>query len=116
MGWFSESIVTRPGPTAVPHIGAPAAAVAPILESTASIDMARPTTMQVRVYRGHYLELRDDGGTGWTVRVFPPSSRGGTPEVLRNRMPNGLDGLLAEARRRVDRRLDGAPRDAPRGR
>jgi hypothetical protein len=78
--------------------------------------MARSTTMQVRAYRGHHLELRDDGGTGWTVLVYPPPGRGGTPEVLRNRMPSGLEGLLAEALRRVDRRLDGAPRDAPRGR
>jgi hypothetical protein len=71
--------------------------------------------MQVRAYRGHRLELHDDGGTGWTVLVYPPPGRGGAPEVLRNRMPNGLECLLAEARRRVDRRLDGAPGEALRG-
>ena len=67
--------------------------------------MTRPTTVQVRTYRGHRLEVRDDGGEGWTVAVYP--SRGGAPpEVLRNGVPKGLATLLAEARRRVDRRLD----------
>ena len=80
--------------------------------------MARPTAVQVRTYRGHRLELRDDGGTGWTVAVHPPGGGqggdGGAPaEVLRNSVPNGLAALLAEAERRVDRRLDGAPEDAP---
>ena len=78
--------------------------------------MARPTTVQVRTYRGHRLELRDDGGTGWTVAVHPPGGDDGAPPVvLRNSVPNGLAALLAEAKRRVDRRLDGAPEDAPLG-
>jgi hypothetical protein len=77
--------------------------------------MTRPTTVEVRTHRGHRLEVRDDGGEGWIVAVHPP--RGGAPpEVLRNGVPNGLAALLAEARRRVDRRLDGAPDGAaPRG-
>jgi hypothetical protein len=61
-----------------------------------------------QTYRDHKLELRDDGGTGWTVAIHPPPGSGAPPETLRNHMPLGLNGLLAEARRRVDRRLDGA--------
>ena len=70
--------------------------------------MARGSRVQVRTYRDHKLELRDDGGTGWTVAIHPPPGGGAPPETLRTRMPLGLNGLLAEARRRVDRRLDGA--------
>ena len=64
--------------------------------------------MKVRTHRDHRLELRDDGGTGWTVAIYP--LRGGAPpEVLRDGAPKGLAALLAEAERRVDRRLEGAP-------
>jgi hypothetical protein len=80
------------------------------------IAVARPTVpVQVRTYRGHRLELRDDGGTGWTVAVHPPGGDGGPTDMLRNSVPNGLTALLAEAKHRVDRRLDGAPDDAPLG-
>ena len=67
--------------------------------------MARPIRLQLRTYRGHRLELRDDGETGWTVAIHP----------LRDGAPKGLAALLAEAERRVDRRLDGAPDEALRG-
>ena len=77
--------------------------------------MARSSGVQVRTYRGHKLELRDDGGTGWTVAIHPPPGGDAPTETLRNRMPLGLGGLLAEARRRVDRRLDGAPVGSMRG-
>ncbi len=77
--------------------------------------MARSSGVQVRTYRDHKLELRDDGGTGWAVAIHPPPGSGAPPETLRNRMPLGLNGLLAEARRRVDRRLDGAPLGSMRG-
>ena len=65
-------------------------------------------------YRGHRLEVRDDGGTGWTVAVHPPGGDA-LPDLLRNSVPNALAALLAGAKRRVDRRLDGALDDAPLG-
>ena len=71
--------------------------------------MPRSTSVQVRTYRNHRLELRDDGGTGWTVAIQPPPGSGVPPEVLRNSVPRGLNGLLEEARPRVVRRLDGTP-------
>jgi hypothetical protein len=49
------------------------------------------------------------------VAIHPPPGSGAPPETLRNHMPLGLNGLLAEARRRVDRRLDGAPVGSMRG-
>ena len=73
-------------------------------------DMARSSGVGVRDYRDHKLELRDDGGTGWTVTVHPPPGSGAPAETLRNHMPLGLNGLLAEARRRVDRRLGETPK------
>lgn len=77
--------------------------------------MARPIRLQLRTYRGHRLELRDDGEAGWTVAIHP--LRGGAaPEVLRDGVPTGLAALLAEAQRRVDRLLDGGgPDTAPDG-
>jgi hypothetical protein len=71
--------------------------------------MARPIRLQLRTYRGHRLELRDDGETGWTVAIYPVHG-GALPEVLRDGAPKGLAALLAEAERRVDRRLDGEPK------
>ena len=66
-----------------------------------------------RRHRGHLFEIHDDGGEGWVVRVR--STDAGRPhDELRSRVPSGLDELIAEARRRVDRRLDGG--DAPLGR
>ena len=73
--------------------------------------MAPPLRLRLSTYRGHRLELRggDSGGTGWAVAIHRPPGRGLLPDVLRGGggAPNGLDGLLAEARRRVDRGLDG---------
>jgi hypothetical protein len=76
--------------------------------------MTRSTTVQVRTYRGHRLEVRDDGGDGWIVSIYLVKG-GALPEALRNSVPNGLATLLAEAERRVDRRLDGALDDGLRG-
>ena len=42
-----------------------------------------------------------------------PLRGGALPEVLRDGAPKGLAALLAEAERRVDRRLDGAPEGPP---
>jgi hypothetical protein len=69
--------------------------------------MARSTTLQVRTYRGHRLQLRDDGATGWTIAIHS-ACRNAAPVLLRNSVPSGLATLLAEAERRVDRRLNGA--------
>jgi hypothetical protein len=71
--------------------------------------MPHATTVQVYTYRDHRLELRDDGGTGWTVAIYAPRGRNAPPELLRNSAPNGLAILLAAVRRQVDRRLDGRP-------
>lgn len=60
-----------------------------------------------RTYRNHRLELLDDGAEGWIVTVRGPDG-GGVLTMLRNRVPNGLGTLIEEARREVDRRLDGA--------
>jgi hypothetical protein len=59
------------------------------------------------LYRAHRLLVRGTAGAGWVVAIRPP---GGQPlSRVRNRVPAGLDVLLDEARRQVDRRLDGAP-------
>jgi Ca2+-transporting ATPase len=71
--------------------------------------MRRETGIQVHTYCGHRIEVRDDGGDGWAVMVHPRPGDRGAPETLRSGMPNSLAGLLAEARRRVDRRLDAGP-------
>lgn len=75
--------------------------------------MARPVTLEVRTYRGHQLELCDDGGDGWFIAIYP--LRRGVPEVLCNSTPYGLAALLAEAERRVDQWLDGTLEEGPRG-
>lgn len=68
-----------------------------------------------RRHRGHFLEAYDDGGEGWVVIVHGPDGKGGAPQdELRSRVPGGLNDLIAEAKRRLDRRLDGG--DAPLGR
>jgi hypothetical protein len=68
-----------------------------------------------RRHRGHLFEIYDDGGEGWIV-VVHGSNAGREPpyDELRNRAPGGLEVLITEARRRVDRRLDGG--GAPLGR
>lgn len=78
--------------------------------------MPRPTQVGLRTYRNHRLEVRDDGGDGWCVVIHAPGRGALQPEVLRNRVPNGLGILMDEARRRVDQKLGGgrAPaRDFP---
>lgn len=67
--------------------------------------MPRSTSIQIHSYRGYRIEVRDDGGDGWEVVVYPRPSDRGAPEALRSGMPGGLAGLLAEARLRVDRRF-----------
>jgi hypothetical protein len=49
------------------------------------------------------------------VAIHPPPGGDAPTETLRDRMLLGLGGLLAAARRRVDRRLDGAPVGSMRG-
>lgn len=72
--------------------------------------MPRQYVVDVRSYRGHRLEVQDDGGDGWRVVVHAPrGARVPSVETLRNSVPGGLGELLGEARRRVDRRLDGEP-------
>ncbi len=69
--------------------------------------MPGATRVWLRTYRGYRMDVRDEAGTGWRVDIYPPGAVLGEREVLRNRMPAGLESLLDEARRRVDRRLDG---------
>jgi hypothetical protein len=76
--------------------------------------MTRSTTVEVRTYRGHRLEVRDDGGDGWIVSIYPVAG-GALPEAIRNSIPNGLATLLAEAEQRVDWRLNDALNDGPLG-
>jgi hypothetical protein len=63
--------------------------------------MTRPNTVLVRSHLGCRLEVQDDGGQGWIVRVYDRA--GAMSLTLRNRVPNGLEPLLAEARHQVDR-------------
>ncbi len=59
-------------------------------------------------YRGHRLEVLDDGAAGWAVRIWGPDPPAGQETMLRNKAPKGLSALIAEAKRQVDRRLDGS--------
>jgi hypothetical protein len=63
---------------------------------------------RILTYRQHRLTLTASDGQGWAVRIWPPRARGAAAEVLRNRVPGGQAILLEEARRRIDRGLDGA--------
>jgi hypothetical protein len=63
--------------------------------------MTQPNTVLVRSHLGCRLEVQDDGGQGWIVRIHDP--RGAVSLTLKNRVPNGLEPLLAEARQQVDR-------------
>jgi hypothetical protein len=74
--------------------------------------MRRSTPLEVRTYRGHRLEVRDDGDDGWIVAIYVVGG-GALPEVLRSSVPKGVAGLLVEAKRRVDRRLEGLWNDRP---
>jgi len=60
--------------------------------------------IRVRRYRGVLLELFQRRPDGWAVAIHDPPN--GRAVVLRNRVPRGLAGLVEEAQRQVDRRLD----------
>jgi hypothetical protein len=47
------------------------------------------------------LVVQDDGREGWIVRIH--DATGAASRTLRNRVPDGLEVLLAEARHQVDR-------------
>src|SRR3712207_1442339 len=77
-------------------------------DALSRMDVAMPASLRrvgIRTYRNHRLEVLDDGADGWAVAIHVAGE--GRTVVLRNSVPNGLDVLLAEARARVDRRLDG---------
>lgn len=79
--------------------------------------MVRWSSVEVRTYRNFRPELRDDRRSGWSVVIYPPR-RGNWhafAEVIRSNAPRSLEALIAEARRRVDRAVDGALDEAPRG-
>jgi hypothetical protein len=59
--------------------------------------------IELRTYRDCRLEVLDDGGDGWMVVVHAPDAP--SERQLRNRVPQGLAPLLAEAKAHVDRRL-----------
>ena len=60
--------------------------------------------VSVRHYRLYRISIRDDGGEGWNIRVYPPNGEDGWE--LRSGVPGGLDELLSQARQSIDRRLD----------
>ncbi len=60
--------------------------------------------VSVQHYRLYRISIRDDGGEGWIIRVYPPSGEDGWE--LQSSVPGSLDELLSEARQRIDRRLD----------
>jgi hypothetical protein len=62
--------------------------------------MARPQTMFVWFYLDCRLEVQDDGGEGWIVRIY--DAQGAALRTLRSRIRNGLELLLTEARQKVD--------------
>lgn len=66
--------------------------------------MQRRHRVRVRNYRGHQLEVRDEGGARWSVTIFAPPG-GGKPEVLHTEDANALAALLNEAQHRIDARL-----------
>jgi hypothetical protein len=66
------------------------------------------SAVQIRSYREHRIEIRDDG-EGWTITIHPRRGETSVPETLRNRTPGGLDILLQEARARIDARTGNAP-------
>ena len=61
--------------------------------------------VSLQTYRLFRISIRDDGGEGWNIRVYPPNGKDGWE--LQCAVPGGLDELLAEARQRIDRQLDG---------
>ena len=61
--------------------------------------------VSVQHYRLYRISIRDDGGEGWNIRVYPPSGEDGWE--LQCAVPGGLDELLTEAHQRIDRQLDG---------
>jgi hypothetical protein len=69
---------------------------------------SRLQQLGVQHYRLYRISIRDDGGEGWNLRVYPPSGADGWE--LQCSVPGALDGLLSEARQRIDRRLDGDAR------
>jgi hypothetical protein len=69
--------------------------------------MRRFRQVGIQTYRDHQIELMDDRGAGWAITIHEPGTL--DKVVLRNHMPNGLEILLSEAKRRIDRRLDGTP-------
>ena len=73
--------------------------------------MRRVTKVETRRYRGFSLEVRDEHGAGWSVAIYPPRGASEAPVTLRSSVPRGLEPLIAEARARVDRRLDGQALD-----
>ncbi|SDB74624.1 hypothetical protein [Belnapia rosea] len=69
--------------------------------------MLRPSQVKLQTHRGYRLEVKDDGGDGWMVTIYTPDSS--DKSVLRTSVPDGLTGLLDEARSHIDRRVDGQP-------
>lgn len=63
----------------------------------------RSLTLQVQTYRQHRIEVKDDRGNGWIIRIYPPTNED-IPRTLINRVPNGLSVLLEEAHTIIDRR------------
>jgi hypothetical protein len=70
--------------------------------------MSRRAPIQVRSYRRHRLEIRDEG-EGWTITIWPRRGEVSQPETLRNRTPGGLSVLLQEAQDRIDARTGNGP-------
>lgn len=75
--------------------------------------MAKVRSVSVRTYRAHRFEILDDGGLGWIIVIRAPVGPDSVidstqPIRLRNSVPNGLATLIEEARRQVDRMLDGS--------
>jgi hypothetical protein len=70
--------------------------------------MRQGQRLEPRRYRRFDIEIIDDGGTGWAVVIREPDST--DRHALRNRMPNGLEVLIEEARAHIDRRIDGTSR------
>jgi hypothetical protein len=59
------------------------------------------------LHRGYRMSVAGTPGNGWSVTIHPPAGGRRRAVRLRNRVPHGLEELLAEARRRIDRELDG---------
>lgn len=63
--------------------------------------MPEPIPLQVLPYRGHRIEILDDG-PGWAVRIYADHPSRAAPIELQVAAPHASEKLLSAARQAVD--------------